>query len=175
MVGNDIIDLSAAKTESNWQRKGWMRKLFSAEEILCISNNHHPEMLVWLYWSMKEAAYKIYNRKSGKNFFAPLSFICNITHTDKTSAIGQVKFEEDLYYTQSVMNEKYIHTVAKTNESDCVNIFLNQNTKAILPSHLSLNKCNKDLPYLLNNNTAKACIASKSHHGIYEAIIYCDQ
>ena len=32
MIGNDIIDLSLAETESNWQRKGFLEKQFTAKE-----------------------------------------------------------------------------------------------------------------------------------------------
>ncbi|WP_332368793.1 hypothetical protein [Spirosoma telluris] len=29
MIGNDIVDLTQAKQESNWQRKGFLHKLFT--------------------------------------------------------------------------------------------------------------------------------------------------
>ena len=32
MIGNDIIDLSAAKLESNWQRRGFLEKQFTKNE-----------------------------------------------------------------------------------------------------------------------------------------------
>ena len=32
MIGNDIIDLDVAKTESNWKRKGFLDKIFTANE-----------------------------------------------------------------------------------------------------------------------------------------------
>ena len=33
MIGNDIIDLSFAKLESNWQRRGFLEKQFSVNEL----------------------------------------------------------------------------------------------------------------------------------------------
>ena len=31
-IGNDIVDLNLAKTESNWQRKGFLEKQFTQKE-----------------------------------------------------------------------------------------------------------------------------------------------
>ena len=71
MIGNDIIDLSLAKIESNWQRKGFLEKQFTANEqqlILAATNSFD---LVWRFWSMKEAAYKVYSQQNEIRFFAP--------------------------------------------------------------------------------------------------------
>ena len=56
MIGNDIIDLSVAKLESNWQRRGFLEKQFTEEEQQLILTASNPFVLVWKFWSMKEAA-----------------------------------------------------------------------------------------------------------------------
>ena len=33
MIGNDVVDLQLAKTQSNWQRKGFLEKQFTEFEI----------------------------------------------------------------------------------------------------------------------------------------------
>ena len=33
-TGNDIVDLSLAKTESNWKRKGFLEKIFTENSLL---------------------------------------------------------------------------------------------------------------------------------------------
>ena len=32
MIGNDIVDLDLARTQSNWQRKGFLDKIFTKKE-----------------------------------------------------------------------------------------------------------------------------------------------
>ena len=71
MIGNDIIDLSLAKTQSNWQRKGFLEKLFSNDEQQLILEASNSFEMVWRLWSMKEAAYKIYTQHNEIRFFAP--------------------------------------------------------------------------------------------------------
>ena len=76
MIGNDIIDLSLAKTQSNWQRKGFLEKQFSANEQQLILAATNSFILVWRFWSMKEAAYKIFTQQNEIRFFAPKNFDC---------------------------------------------------------------------------------------------------
>ena len=46
MIGNDIVDLNLAKTESNWQRKGFLEKQFTDSEINEILNSENPFLKV---------------------------------------------------------------------------------------------------------------------------------
>jgi phosphopantetheinyl transferase (holo-ACP synthase) len=72
MIGNDIVDLALARKESNWQRKGFLDKIFTKKEQLQIVTAQNPETMVWNLWSRKEAVYKIYNRETGIRAFIPL-------------------------------------------------------------------------------------------------------
>ena len=76
MIGNDIIDLSVAKLESNWQRIGFLEKQFTEKEQQLILTASNPFVLVWKFWSMKEAAYKVYAQENEMRFFAPKKFNC---------------------------------------------------------------------------------------------------
>ena len=78
MIGNDVVDLNLAKTESNWQRKGFLEKQFTEFEINEILSSANPFLKVWLFWSMKEAAYKCYVQEHQKRFFAPKKFSCKM-------------------------------------------------------------------------------------------------
>ena len=63
MIGNDIIDLSLAAIQSNWQRAGFLEKQFTKKEREYILNAADSFLQVWLFWSMKEAAYKCYTQQ----------------------------------------------------------------------------------------------------------------
>ena len=89
MIGNDVIDLSLAKTQSNWQRKGFLEKLFSNDEQQLILEASNSFEMVWRLWSMKEAAYKIYTQHHEIRFFAPKKFECKLTQGSK----GVVSFK----------------------------------------------------------------------------------
>ena len=78
MIGNDIIDLSLAKTASNWQRKGFLEKQFTANEQQLILEAPNSFVMVWRLWSMKEAAYKIYTQQHTVRFYAPEKFKCKL-------------------------------------------------------------------------------------------------
>lgn len=111
MIGNDIVDLAQAQKESNWRRKGYVDKVFTPHEQQLICTASDPDRMVWLLWSMKESAYKIAVRYSGKRRFAPLKLACYLTDMNTKNAKGIV-FSEAEYLTQSSLTEQYIATVA---------------------------------------------------------------
>ena len=109
MVGNDIVDLNLASKESNWQRKGFLEKQFTKKEQREILAAENPFLKVWLFWSMKEAAYKCYTQNFEKRFFAPQKFECRLSSEDT----GVVIFKELPFYTSSDLTTFYIHTTAE--------------------------------------------------------------
>jgi phosphopantetheinyl transferase (holo-ACP synthase) len=108
LIGNDVIDLSLAKIESNWQRKGFLEKQFTAKEQQLILEAPNSFVMVWRLWSMKEAAYKIYTQKHVVRFFAPKKFECKLMSDEE----GVVCFKAHKFYTISIVNQHYIFTKA---------------------------------------------------------------
>ncbi|WP_316845674.1 4'-phosphopantetheinyl transferase superfamily protein [Pedobacter psychrodurus] len=154
MLGNDIVDLVLAKTQSNWRRKNYLDKIFTAEEQLLISSSEKPDEMVWLLWSMKESAYKIYNRKTGIRSFAPKSLECTIL-SNTSLTYGEVNIEDDTYFTKSDIQAEYLHTIASPVWRELEKIKINIYE---LPNHLFDYK-----------KTKPGCV---SHHGQYLALVY---
>ena len=95
MVGNDLVDLQIAKSESNWRRKGFLEKQFTIKEQQLILKNGNSFNDVWRLWSMKEAAYKVYTQQHKKRFFAPQKFECSFISQSE----GMVSFEKNKFFT----------------------------------------------------------------------------
>ena len=114
MIGNDIIDLAQSRIESNWQRKGFIEKLFTDQEQRYIKDSNEPETMVWLLWSMKEAAYKIYNRQTKIREFIPKKLFCLIDTLSLNDAAGKVICNDNFYYTRTTISSESIHTIAVT-------------------------------------------------------------
>jgi len=108
MIGNDLVDLEQAAIESNWKRKGYLAKIFTPSEQLMIDSS----VMVWLLWSMKEAAYKIYSRQTGIRNYAPTSLNCSEINYDEFHITGIVKIEERFFFTQSLFKDSYVYTTA---------------------------------------------------------------
>jgi phosphopantetheinyl transferase (holo-ACP synthase) len=112
MIGNDIVDLAQADQDSNWRRPGYLPKLFTTEEQFFISSNSQPDRVVWLLWTMKESAYKIDSRRTKLREFAPVKLLCNNLIIHDNIATGNVTYNGELYFTSSIIEEAYIHTIA---------------------------------------------------------------
>ncbi len=77
MIGNDIIDIAEA-SKINWRRKGFLKKILNEDEQYSILNSDNPGLTLWLLWSMKESAYKIFLRKNFIRIYNPLKFECRL-------------------------------------------------------------------------------------------------
>ena len=121
MIGNDVVDLQLASRQSNWRRKGFLEKVFSAEEQQQIIASTKPDGLVWLFWSMKEAAYKAHQRRLQlPRKINWQEFRCSLSYISEEAASGMVKTESDEYFTISEISKDYVHTSAETQATTTV-------------------------------------------------------
>jgi phosphopantetheinyl transferase (holo-ACP synthase) len=163
VIGNDIVDLAVAKKESNWQRKGFLNKIFTFEEQLRIQSSENQEIAIWSLWSRKEAAYKIYNRSSQLRLFNPFQLECWDETIAADCIYGKVILENQLYYTKTEINSDFIYTEAVVNEDDFDKIIH-------IPKPTNIEKTNGIPSYFdLNTNIVKPL--SITHHGQFERII----
>lgn len=163
MIGNDIIDILESRKESNWQRKGFIEKLFTVEEQLLISNANDSEIMVWMLWSMKEAAYKVYNRQTKIRAYIPQKLVCSIVSQNHTFITGKVICSENIYYTKTILSENHIHTIAVKILDDLKNV-IEIEKKSIL-------KDKNGIPYLINSFQNTIQEVSISHHGRFEKVV----
>lgn len=154
-IGHDIIDLQLAKNESNIFRKGYLDKVLTQAEQDLIQKTENPWLCFWLFWSQKEAVYKLIRQKGEKRGYFPLKI--EIQHSD--SKLGKVCFKNQIYYTQTEVNEDKMETIALENPKDFKRIIT-------LDDHIQLSK-NEEIPFLEIHQKRQA--VSKSHHGRFES------
>ena len=159
MIGNDVIDLSVARLESNIYRKNYLQKILTHQELSELQRRLDPEIHFWLLWSMKESAYKSFNRSSGIRLYNPSSFEC---YPDENGLEGIVRFGPEIFFCRTAINLDYIETFGCENEK------LISEIKSA--EGLTINKIN-DYPYI-EFADAKIAIASLSHHGRFTRAVY---
>jgi len=159
MIGNDVVDIIQSRKESDWQRHGFLNKIFTDEEQYTIANYHDPEIMVWMLWSMKEAAYKIYNRQTGIRAYIPKQLICKM----ENSLTGTVNCYGKIYFTKTIVKGNCVYTVATIHKYQLDNICELNNITII--------KDTNGLPYVTNKQHERLCPVSVSHHGRYYKIV----
>ncbi|WP_438712026.1 4'-phosphopantetheinyl transferase family protein [Aquimarina muelleri] len=177
MIGNDIVDLQVAKVQSNWQRRGWLQKICTSAEQKDILSSKNPEMLVWKYWSMKEATYKAHQRHFKLSpVFNPKSFECTLG--------GKVYVDSFVYKTNTEIQNKYIYTIAMISNKDCFSsiyeniVDISSKVKKILCQKLNipisliyLEKDNNGVPTIRIDQKTTPIPISITHHGQYSAFV----
>ena len=127
---------------SNWQRIGFLDKIFTKNEQTFLLLSENIEISIWNLWSRKEAAYKIWNRQTGIRKFNPIQFECkNVFRNDV------VQFENIIYFTKTQILESHIHSIAVTKIRDLSRIRL-------ISNNIKISKEN-NIPFLINKNKKK--------------------
>jgi phosphopantetheinyl transferase (holo-ACP synthase) len=163
MIGNDIVDLALAQKESNWKRKGFLDKIFTLNEQLLILNDRNPTIMVWNLWSRKEAAYKIYNRKTQIRGYFPLQIECFDLDSIGGFTFGKVAVKDQIYYTKTEIKTQFIHTIAVENVQYFDRI-------KILKTRKNIQK-NNGIPNYFEGYNSVSRPVSISHHGRFQQII----
>jgi hypothetical protein len=137
---------------------------------------------VWLFWSMKEAAYKCYTQRVEKRFFAPQKFECSLFSKEE----GLVIYEDTKFYTTTSFNTFYIHTVAKVAQeeqtffsgvgsSKIIQVALKIKLSAItgiLSEEIEKRKTSIGAPLFYHQQKLLTKSCSISHHGNYGAFVF---
>ena len=179
MLGNDIVDLQKAARESNWKRKGYLDKIFTANEQLAILTAPNPNTMVWLLWSMKEAAYKIVNRDTLTRFYSPHKFECSTILSQNSLTEGSVIYNGITYFTESEINHNFVYTIATTKISALKKVYTDYLKNTIEYSQLlhkefgfTIQKNSFGIPELTISGATTKKPISITHHGRYLAIAH---
>lgn len=162
MIGNDIVDLELAAQQSNWQRPGFLAKIFTDFEQQLIAGSQNPELMVWKLWSRKEAAYKIFNRQTNLRLYNPLDFECSAMVVAAGFYYGTVSCKNTQYYTKTEVTVAFVHTIATTNPDDLEKVYPLGNADSITRKN--------NIPYIDSSHDTQKPV-SISHHGQFQRII----
>ena len=182
MIGNDIVDLQQADLDSNWQRKGYLAKIYTLKEQQMILEAQQPAVMLWLIWTMKEAACKIVQRNTGIRSYVPLSFSCEELQTSSIQISGKINYHGEVFQIKSKIKGTFIHSVAVSAVRDFGQLHLHYlpYTATYREEFNSLSKLYllagtpSGLPELTHQITGQKHAVSVSHHGDYLAVIYSD-
>ena len=188
MIGNDIIDLKLAGQQSNWRRRGFLEKVFTTSEIKLLQNSRDVDQIVWLLWSMKEAAYKAHQRKNCLNRSLNWKVQqCLNFDMEGASATGIVKIGQSRYFTQSNISTLHIHTVAADKKllrfrSRLYQLPGEQSKQLLIKEvselfdtrakDLAIRKTEEGIPYLYNKFWALPLSFSFSDHGRFSGFSF---
>jgi phosphopantetheinyl transferase (holo-ACP synthase) len=130
-IGNDLVFLKDPRRINRGRDIRLLKKILTESEQEIITNNSEADLLVWLLWSFKEAAYKYCKRSFPELVFAPKEFvILNISggllsfpvskisndlnrkgFEDLCKTVASVYTPNGILEANSVINKNYIHSV----------------------------------------------------------------
>lgn len=186
MVGNDIVDILETRRFSNWERPGFLQKLFTVKEQSIIATSKDPFITLWRLWSIKESAYKVYIQAGGIRFFNPTKIECSLNSLE----IGQAKIAAITLKSETYIQDNYIYSIASEDCSTVVNrifklienhpkrqgLFIQEQllcdyakNYSLGLARLQLKKTVTGVPVLYYENKPLITAISITHHGKYGA------
>lgn len=69
LLGVDIVDFKETKKSHKYRDARFVSRVFSDEEQNTILNSNNPNVALWAFWAVKEAAYKIISKLSSPPVF----------------------------------------------------------------------------------------------------------
>ncbi|NEV93190.1 4-phosphopantetheinyl transferase family protein [Psychroflexus sp. YR1-1] len=173
MIGNDIVDLTKAKQETDIFRSRYLEKVCLPLEIRLVLAATDPVECFWRIWTMKESAYKAVQRQFNlKPIFNPSAFTCVF----ENSEVGTVYFRDQQLFTKTLRNEDFVYSEILDSEhthrffgadSDFLLQVKNELDLPLLPEFI---KTGTGLPIL--KWADKTLPVSKTHHGIFQVFQY---
>ncbi len=188
----DLVDWAQAKAESNWRRKGFLLKIFSAQEQQLILQSSDPDRMVWILWSMKESVYKLSLTHNQKRRYAPSTLECQIISSSSETVWGRVTTGEMTYLTQSLITSEYVVTNASVTDEWAKSILVSfENTSYPCQHQTMLQRIQSYLtqhfectePWLINktpqgitsfSSSHQQLLVPCTHHGHFGAFVVVD-
>ena len=167
MIGNDVVDLQLATLESNWKRKGWLDIVFTKKEQKYIQIAENKATMVWILWSCKEAAYKIYNRETKIRAFIPLQLECSKMNIESGFGIGTVHIKGFVFHTKTIVTNNFIHSTAVSDKKLFEKIRIDFSEKNNLFKPYKVEKDEFGIPFFKHPKSSFEKLLSISHHGRY--------
>lgn len=173
MIGNDIVDLAKAKAESKLFRSRYLAKICAPSEIEAILNSSDSFVSFWRIWTMKESAYKAFQRQLNfQPVFNPFAFVCEL----ESSVLGKVIYKNSCVLIKTLREQNFIYS--EVNDSSPTQTFFGCTADFLsrIKSEYNLNA----IPEVIKNeigvpdlnlDSGKLCF-SKTHHGDFQAFQY---
>ncbi|MFY7666596.1 4'-phosphopantetheinyl transferase family protein [Flavobacterium sp.] len=166
MIGNDIIDLQFALSESIVLQQRRLDKICTVAEQRYIRESENPWQTFWLIWTRKEACYKAFQRLHYIHSFCPHQIENQIDTSGMLLPL--ILFRNKKFFARTTMNQVKIDTVCASSQALLTDITTVSDLKEILQL-TDFKKDNNGIPYLQARNIKQQFPVSKSSHGAYKA------
>lgn len=136
-AGNDIVSWQHPRCTEKWQNTRFLEKVCTPKEIQQILTAENPGMLLWAYWAVKEAAYKLSCFLGNRSGFIARRFetcmskekisiwpnadvpgAVQVFSPQQASIVGWVQCGGSKYHNFVTVTPRWIHALATPAEKD---------------------------------------------------------
>ncbi|MBW2240476.1 MAG: 4-phosphopantetheinyl transferase family protein [Deltaproteobacteria bacterium] len=112
MIGNDVVDLGDPEVQASGRHPRWDARVFSSLELETLHASGAPDRLRWIFWTAKEAAYKVARKLDRRIVFSPPRFEVRLDATLR----GHVHHPEGTFPVRVDEAKDRLHAIASDEE-----------------------------------------------------------
>jgi len=167
VIGNDLVDLKAAREQSRAGEARFWQKVLNRKEWEFLSAPTHSPGARWICWAAKESAYKLERRQGRSRRFCPKSYTVDLRQGTVTGPHGR-------YPILILHSPQLVHVVCRMHPSLPVHYRIDRqgDLPDIYNAGWCLEKEETGALTVRNRNTGIQMPVSKSHHGQFQALAW---
>ena len=118
-VGNDIVDLGSPHVTGKSRDEKFLRRVLTPEEQEAVLQSADPDVLLQVYWTAREAAYKAIARSNPTVSSAPRRYRVFLDDPEEESAFtGHVRTPAETVFIRGYRNREYVHCLGAVSFAD---------------------------------------------------------
>ncbi|WP_298148703.1 4'-phosphopantetheinyl transferase superfamily protein [Flavobacterium sp.] len=164
MIGNDIIDLQFALSESIVLQQRRLDKICTLAEQRYIRQAENSWQTFWLIWTRKEACYKAFQRDNYIHSICPHQIE---NQFDSSGMLSEsISFRGKQFFAQTAIDGSKIHSICSSSEERLKEIHVLDDLQEVLYL-FDFRKDTNGMPFLQTKNNHRRIPISKSSHGAF--------
>lgn len=124
-VGNDIVDLKTSDALTFFQSEKYRKRVLREDELSSVLESKDPFIYFWIYWSIKEAAYKVAKKIDPTIVFSHKLFKVNILSMNENEGTSLVAFNQFNHFVKFEFNEDLVYSTCFpiSNQQELISCF----------------------------------------------------
>lgn len=145
MIGNDLVAFEACREYSPQRWRAYWSKILTETEWEGFSTTINDPR-AWLYWAAKEAAWKVWFRRSAQRLLNPKAFVVQKIVWEGSRASFEVAGPDEEYRGFADLTEEFLHVVVELNTDEVLSGVSNTlSAFGVCPKDELLTSLNADL------------------------------
>ncbi len=122
MIGNDVVDLTKVKGVDERRSQKRIEKTLTPSEVDQLPAFRDTNLIYWIFWSLKESAYKLFYKHRGQRKFIPKKFSSVLHASDPGMFTARISSPVGQLFGKVRFSGEYLHAIVASTLQELDNV-----------------------------------------------------